>query len=212
MIVKDFCEEGYGMDFDKLPKSGTEAHDKNSVYFYTGELCVNGHDSPKYTRGGRCVFCTMEHNAKKKGQKFYGFSPRAVANFTRKKAIEGQERTYVPSRPCKNGHSLRYTGSNNCVTCHQISSDKRKDRCRNSRIEKIYGVNQEQYSQILLSQDNKCKICFSEYNKKSFHIDHCHSSGIVRGILCSKCNQAIGLFKENTDVMLRAIEYIKCYS
>lgn len=211
MKIRDFRDSGYGIDKDSLPKSQKDAELLNSKYFYTTP-CVNGHDSPRYTKGGRCVFCSMSDTAKNRGIEFTGFSKRAIANFTRKIAIDSGNRTYESSRPCKHGHYTRFTGSNNCVECSRISQEKRKVRSRNRRIEKIYGINEEEYSEILLSQNNKCRICFSEYNKKSFHIDHCHSSGAIRGILCSKCNQAIGLFKEDTEAMLRAIEYIKCYS
>ena len=52
-------------------------------------------------------------------------------------------------------------------------------------------------------------ICKNESNNKSLHIDHCHDSGKVRGLLCHGCNTAIGLFKENIDTMLKAIKYLK---
>ena len=43
----------------------------------------------------------------------------------------------------------------------------------------------------------------------SCHIDHCHDQNHVRGLLCQKCNQAIGLFKDNTKTMMAAIKYIE---
>jgi len=44
---------------------------------------------------------------------------------------------------------------------------------------------------------------------KNIHVDHNHTTGIVRGILCSKCNQGIGLFMENKNILKSAIEYLE---
>ena len=49
-----------------------------------------------------------------------------------------------------------------------------------------------------------CKV-----SKDVLHIDHCHSSGKVRGLLCLKCNAFIGLAKENINTLVSAIEYLK---
>ena len=51
-----------------------------------------------------------------------------------------------------------------------------------------------------------CEICHS---KDSLVVDHCHTSGVVRGVLCSPCNTAIGLMKEDPERLQAAIEYVK---
>lgn len=51
-----------------------------------------------------------------------------------------------------------------------------------------------------------CEICFSYDN---LVVDHCHETGVVRGVLCSSCNTAIGLMGENIDRLAAAIEYVK---
>lgn len=209
MKIKDMRLTPYWLEIEKLPKTRAEAEAINCRYFYNDKLCPHNHNSPRYTGGGRCVQCTFIQNAKIKGEEFKGFSESALANFTRKKAVESGERTYKPSRPCKNGHYLRYTGNNNCVDCHKESCAKRKERSRESRIERIYGLSKEEHENLIKSQNYKCKICESDYNYKTFHIDHCHSTMKVRGILCSKCNQGLGLFKDNVSYLLSAIEYLK---
>jgi hypothetical protein len=45
--------------------------------------------------------------------------------------------------------------------------------------------------------------------KNGYHVDHCHSTGKVRGLLCQKCNQAIGLLRESESLFFKAAEYIK---
>ena len=47
--------------------------------------------------------------------------------------------------------------------------------------------------------------------KKKLSIDHCHNTKKIRGLLCHYCNMALGLFKDNTDIMQKAIEYLKTH-
>jgi len=59
-------------------------------------------------------------------------------------------------------------------------------------------------------QNNSCKICLSELNldSKDAHIDHCHTTNKVRGILCRNCNLALGLMKDNVISLENAIKYL----
>lgn len=72
------------------------------------------------------------------------------------------------------------------------------------------GVTKEMYFSLLEEQNNQCAICkcsIHEYNK-SFSIDHCHSSNIIRGLLCNNCNLGLGYFKDNIEIIERAISYL----
>ena len=72
-----------------------------------------------------------------------------------------------------------------------------------------YGISPEQYLQMYNQQDGKCLICGKEPDKgKYLSVDHDKETGEVRGLLCSKCNSGIGLFKENINAMARAIRYL----
>lgn len=80
---------------------------------------------------------------------------------------------------------------------------------RKGWLKKNYNLTQEQFDQILESQDNKCAICnSSDFGKKGPVVDHCHTTGQVRGILCGKCNRGIGLFNDDVCIMKNAIQYI----
>ncbi len=73
-----------------------------------------------------------------------------------------------------------------------------------------YGLTPEDYADMLAAQDNRCAICGDEpADGKALHIDHDHESGAVRGLLCGHCNRAIGLFKDNADVMEMAAAYLR---
>ena len=74
-----------------------------------------------------------------------------------------------------------------------------------------YGMGQEDYDLVLLSQGNKCAICrsvFAEHTNR-VNVDHCHESGYVRGFLCNGCNTGLGCFKDNRHFLANAIRYLQ---
>lgn len=74
-----------------------------------------------------------------------------------------------------------------------------------------YGITAEQYTDMLVQQGNMCAICKTKTpgGKGTWHIDHCHSTGWVRGILCHHCNLGLGNFKDNPASLAAAIQYIQ---
>lgn len=75
----------------------------------------------------------------------------------------------------------------------------------------------DRYLKMLEEQDFKCAICRKAETCKDPHhdrprrlsIDHCHKTGLVRGLLCHSCNTALGKFKDDIQMMKQAIEYLK---
>jgi hypothetical protein len=114
-----------------------------------------------------------------------------------------------------------YTGRRDCKDCKNAAarkkweenteaSDRYKKRARERAKERRYGITQEQFGQMLIDQDNKCKICSIEFKGTKYtHIDHCHDTNNVRGLLCNDCNLALGQFNDNTDIMDNAIKYLE---
>ena len=81
-----------------------------------------------------------------------------------------------------------------------------KERQSAWRREQKYGITQEQFDGMVLAQNGRCAIC--KKAPKVFSIDHCHSNGQVRGLLCNKCNVAIGLLNDDTEVIASAARYL----
>ena len=96
---------------------------------------------------------------------------------------------------------------------HLPTTEKKKQQQYESHIKSRFGMDKEEYNKRLNQQDHKCAICsltIEELNdgKKRFSVDHSHLSGKIRGLLCNSCNVALGLFKDNKDLLLAAVEYL----
>lgn len=77
---------------------------------------------------------------------------------------------------------------------------------------KVYGITPAEYDALLARQGGGCALCgwSDASNKKMFpHVDHCHVTGRVRGILCDNCNMAIGKMKDNPDRLRAAAAYLE---
>ncbi len=74
---------------------------------------------------------------------------------------------------------------------------------------KQYALTPERYDSILVGQEGKCSICRRlPHPDQRLAVDHCHTTGQVRGLLCFKCNQAIGALDECPERIFSAIEYL----
>jgi hypothetical protein len=78
---------------------------------------------------------------------------------------------------------------------------------RKYRLKKNYGISIGQYRDLLKTQGGKCAICLVHL-EDSARIDHCHNTGQVRGLLCGKCNTAIGFLNDNPELLRRAADYL----
>jgi len=80
-----------------------------------------------------------------------------------------------------------------------------------SRRANLYGMSKDELDALYVLCDSKCRICGKpEEDKKKgvLHIDHCHWSGRVRGLLCYRCNIGIGMFNDDKNLMASAIAYL----
>ena len=79
-------------------------------------------------------------------------------------------------------------------------------------MKRAYGLGFKEYEEMLFSQNGVCAICSGEppknQHKTRLNIDHCHSTGKIRGLLCDACNRAIGLLKDSPDLLNKAISYL----
>lgn len=88
---------------------------------------------------------------------------------------------------------------------------KRKQKLEDVRLFKTYGLTPDKWKGLYEEQNGLCKICNVPQEKltRKFHVDHCHSTGKIRGLLCGSCNQGLGYYKEDIQLFQKAIDYLK---
>lgn len=130
-------------------------------------------------------------------------------------------------RVCKDCNTTFIGSRHRCEQCHKnrypwdrtvnIPPNKQADNYalnlrtnRNSRYKRYYGISLDEREAMLAQQGHKCKICRVSLVtiSRNTHIDHCHKTGKVRGILCSQCNKALGLFKDDPHLVGKALMYL----
>lgn len=103
-----------------------------------------------------------------------------------------------------------------CPSCQKEThrEQMRKDRWRKGLWEK-YRMVPSDYFALLEAQGGCCAICGGTENtgravkSKRLHVDHNHSTGTVRGLLCHGCNTGIGLLRDSSDLLRSAINYLE---
>lgn len=77
-------------------------------------------------------------------------------------------------------------------------------------IRALYDLTLEQYDAMVLAQEGRCAICGDPMQEPQ--VDHCHSRGHVRALLCHLCNRGLGLFRDNPDNLVAAIDYLRAHA
>lgn len=90
-----------------------------------------------------------------------------------------------------------------------VKTGKTKQQIARGKRIRSYGITELQHWLMESYQGHKCAICEQpEKNGKSLSIDHDHDSGKVRGLLCNNCNRALGLLKDDKEMLSKAIHYL----
>jgi len=101
-----------------------------------------------------------------------------------------------------------------CKSCrcgrelNRYHNNKTKDK--DLKLRRKYGISHNDYLELLKAQNGRCAICSTDVpgGKGAFHVDHCHSSKQVRGLLCHLCNVGLGHFKDQESLLLKAALYL----
>jgi hypothetical protein len=92
---------------------------------------------------------------------------------------------------------------------HKLKDPERyKQQLRKQSLKKSFGISVEEYDSMFKSQGGVCKICNSLNGKRRLNVDHCHSTGKIRGLLCGNCNLGLGNFKDSPMVLAAAMAYL----
>lgn len=81
---------------------------------------------------------------------------------------------------------------------------------KRAMLKNRYDFSLEEHDAMLLAQGNKCKICLVPFDGNSLiHVDHCHTTNKVRGLLCFGCNTGLGSFKDDPVLVAAALLYLE---
>jgi hypothetical protein len=87
--------------------------------------------------------------------------------------------------------------------------DRRLEKLREIHLRNKFGLTPEEYDVLLQAQGGVCALCESPPTPGiSLHVDHDHGTGEIRGLLCVRCNNALGLFREDPDLLRRAAWHV----
>lgn len=92
---------------------------------------------------------------------------------------------------------------------HPEARKRRRETTQSKYLEKQYGLTLEQKKQMVKDRDHRCDICDKRLEGLKLNVDHCHTTGAVRGLLCNPCNLALGSFRDNVTSLSKAIDYLQ---
>lgn len=108
--------------------------------------------------------------------------------------------------------------------CKQCASKRKQDwyqgnkdtsdrKARTYAIRRDYGITKETYDILMAQAGTHCKICYNRYtegnSKFGKTLDHCHTTGNIRGVICQACNKALGKVRDNPETLSNLINYLK---
>jgi hypothetical protein len=126
---------------------------------------------------------------------------KEIEEFSMSNTLKGTRRKEC--RACRSAYKKAY------ALAHP---EKHRIKARNGLI-KGYGILPEDYNRMFEEQEGKCAICGlhqSNFNR-SLAIDHCHTTGKVRMLLCTNCNSLLGMAKESRDILKKAEAYLTLF-
>jgi len=141
-----------------------------------------------------------------------------------------QEKLFIEffkGRVNKNGRQGYGSKCKNCVReyqlelYHKLPVEKKRERKEKSvralgkdyskkyRLNRHYNITLDEYNKMYEEQDGECYICEKKISGREVKVDHNHSTGKVRKLLCHNCNTSLGLLNEDVKIFEKCIEYLK---
>jgi Recombination endonuclease VII len=106
-------------------------------------------------------------------------------------------------------------GRNECKECHNRRKRERRaerptptEKYRQYRLKWAYGITPADYDRMLRAQGGVCGIC-KRPSEFGLRVDHCHTTGRVRGLLCTQCNPGVGYFDDDPARLRAAAAYLE---
>lgn len=157
---------------------------------YNGRPCKVCGSEEKYVSNNCCKQCTQAKTNNRSPEVF-----KKYATSDRGKQRNKEYRKTRVHKDVQNNYKRRHYAEN-------------KDQYKNNHLKK-YGITLETYKILLENQNGVCYVCEEPPGTKQLAVDHDHDTGEVRKLLCNRCNTALGLLKEDVNIMNNLIRYVK---
>lgn len=182
---------------EKALRSRDEAKSLGLTRYFTGAPCNRGHIAERFVSIRHCVECRAEEK-----RRAYARNPAKAQARARRWQTKNHETLREKQKAYRATHKDQKTRTNRAwlaANPHKALEYYRRNK---------YGITNEQFDAMLAAQGHQCAIC-GKTQQRGWHIDHCHSTGRVRGILCHGCNIGLGAFRDRTTSLLKAIQYLE---
>lgn len=170
---------------DDLPRSYSDALSVGASHYFTGRACKHGHISRRCTRTRNCVECA------------------------RVRSLEADK----PTQRAANRKSYELHRTERLLLGQKwraANPEKAAAIMRRANLRQESGFTPELVEQRWQDQGGLCAVCQASLRRdRSTHADHCHETGLRRGLLCRGCNIGLGNFKDSPERMRAAAEYIE---
>jgi len=127
-------------------------------------------------------------------------------SWKRPKKYKDSEKTYQLKQP-------------KCKNCAQKETDSWREKQSSERLkdlyyQRTYGLSLKGFNSMFVSQKGQCLLCKTDLALEGHPgnravVDHCHTKGHIRGILCNECNRGLGYFKDSPTTLLNAVKYLE---
>ena len=144
---------------------------------------------------------------------YYQNNREKLLNRSKKRAAEATSEEVVKRRKYMREYHAKNKEKHNEYARNWYHNNR--DKTYSAQIKKKYGITLDDYDQMLKDQNGVCKICHGtcdhpqRRNSGTLSIDHCHTTGKVRGLLCNQCNSLLGWARDNINTLQKAIEYLE---
>jgi type I restriction-modification system DNA methylase subunit len=98
-----------------------------------------------------------------------------------------------------------------CIERSKLWAKNNKDKRKNNLLKSFYNITLDDYNKLFEKQKGCCSGCNSHQLELNYslYVDHCHKTGKIRGLLCKQCNWALGHVKDNINILLNLVDYLK---
>lgn len=150
-----------------------------------------------------------QHAEKKRGREKRYYAGAGKSGQKRRAYLREWERNYYNNPKNKAKRKAQRAALRDELKKTPEGRAKLAAKVRAANLKRNYGITPEQVDSLWEQQHRACPICQSDLaTVQDGHVDHCHETNKVRGLLCMACNVGLGLFKERADSLRNAAEYV----